>query len=170
MSGTVKESSPSIQPGHQVTLHFALKLTDGQMVDSNFNSEPAQLVVGDGNLPQGFEQALIGLTAGDQGAYRIPPATAFGMPNPENIREFPRSSFAEDMKLEEGLVISFADAANTELPGVVKSFSEKRVEVDFNHPLAGRELIFEVNILAVKAIADTANTVKTEIVNKSTEA
>ncbi|MRI33727.1 peptidylprolyl isomerase [Endozoicomonas sp. OPT23] len=158
MSGA--ESNLIIEPGHQVTLHFALKLTDGQTVDSNFNAEPATLVVGDGNLPQGFEQAIIGLSSGDQGAYRIPPVKAFGMPNLENVREFPRSNFADDMKLEEGLVVSFADAANTELPGVVKSFSDERVEIDFNHPLAGRELIFEVNILSVEAKADVAETVK----------
>ena len=165
MSGTVKESNLIIEPGCQVSLHFSLKLTDGQTVDSNFDGQPAELVVGDGNLPQGFEQAIIGLSAGDQGAYRIPPARAFGMPNPENIREFPRSTFAEDMKLEEGLVVSFSDAANTELPGVIKSFSEECVEVDFNHPLAGRELIFEVQILSVTARDDSAETV-----NKSKEA
>ena len=142
-------SNLAVESGRQVTLHFALKLDDGQVVDSNFQGQPAVFVVGDGNLPEGFEQAITGLVAGDEGAYRIPPVKAFGMPNPENIREFPKSNFGTDMELEEGLVISFADAANTELPGVVKSVGTDHIEVDFNHPLAGKDLIFEVKVINV---------------------
>jgi FKBP-type peptidyl-prolyl cis-trans isomerase SlpA len=149
-----------VGPGRQITLHFALKLEDGQVVDSNFNGTPATFVIGDGNLPQGFEQAIFGLSEGDQGSYRIPPVNAFGMPNPENIREFARDSFASDLALEEGLVVSFADAANTELAGVVKSVTESHVEVDFNHPLAGKDLLFEVQILAIQAL--TSETLTTE--------
>ncbi|WP_062268583.1 FKBP-type peptidyl-prolyl cis-trans isomerase [Endozoicomonas arenosclerae] len=144
-----------VGPGKQVTLHFALKLEDGQVVDSNFEGQPASFVVGDGNLPQGFEQVIYGLTAGDQGSYRIPPAGAFGMPNPENIREFARDTFSGDMDLQEGLVVSFADAANSELAGVVTGLTESHVEVDFNHPLAGKELLFEVKILNITQVAQT---------------
>ena len=144
-----------VGPGRQVTLHFALKLEDGQVVDSNFDSQPATFVVGDGNLPKGFEQVIYGLSVGDQGSYRVPPAGAFGMPNPENIREFSRDTFSGDMELQEGLVVSFADAANTELAGVVTDLTDSHVEVDFNHPLAGKELLFEVKILNITQATHT---------------
>ena len=139
-----------IEQGCKVTLHFSLKLDDGSVVDSTPTQQPATLVIGDGNLPQGFEQTLLGLTPGETRTASVPPEKAFGMPNPNNVQRLARSSFATGVELEEGLVMSFADAANSELPGVIRSFDDDIVEVDFNHPLAGRELIFEVQILNVE--------------------
>ena len=69
---------------------------------------------------------------------------------PGNVQRIPRASFGADVELEEGLVVSFSDAANSELPGVVRQFDDDMVEVDFNHPLAGRNLSFEVRILDVQ--------------------
>lgn len=138
-----------IGPGTQVTLHFSLKLDDGSTVDSNFESEPATFDVGDGSLLPGFEESLFGLQAGDERTFAITPEKGFGVHNPENIQELPRSQFPEDVELEEGLVLSFADAQQTELPGVVSAFDDTTVTVDFNHPLAGREIEFSVKIVDV---------------------
>lgn len=142
--------SKIIATNSRVTLHFALRLEDGTEVDSTFERDPAVLVIGDGNLPEGFEKYLYGLYAGDQEVFQVPPEEAFGQSNPNNIQEFRRDEFAPDMDLEEGLVLSFADAKQAELPGVVKSFDEDKVEVDFNHPLSGKTLTFEVKILQVE--------------------
>ena len=141
--------SEQIGPGKKVTLHFAIKLEDGQVVDSNFESKPATFAVGDGNLLPGFEQALHGMSVGDKGTLRIQPEQAFGMPNPSNVQTMPLDRFA-DMDLQPGLVLSFADAANGELPGVVKAIESDQVEIDFNHPLAGHTLYFEVEILQIQ--------------------
>lgn len=140
--------SKLIGPGKTVTLHFAIKLEDGQVVDSNFNDDPATFTVGDGNLLEGFEKALFGLEEGMKQTLKILPEDGFGMPNPSNVQNIPRSSF-DGMELEQGLVISFADAGNGELPGVIAEFDDKMVSVDFNHPLAGKKLDFEVEILKV---------------------
>ncbi|WP_257286027.1 peptidylprolyl isomerase [Endozoicomonas sp. SESOKO1] len=142
--------SAIIERGSKVTLHFSLKLDDGSVVDSTPSEKPASLIIGDGNLPEGFEETLYGLASGEDRVSRIPPEKAFGMPNPNNVHRVPRGSFASGVELEEGLVISFADAANSELPGVVRNFDDEMVEVDFNHPLAGRHLTFEVQILDVQ--------------------
>ncbi|OED42749.1 peptidylprolyl isomerase [Endozoicomonas sp. (ex Bugula neritina AB1)] len=144
-------TNTAILKGSRVSLHFRLTLDDGNEVDSTFDSKPASFVVGDGNLPVGFEETLEGMSAGEEKSTTILPEKAFGMPNPNNIQRLPRSQFAQDVSLEEGLVMSFSDAANTELPGVIRSFDEQVVEVDFNHPLAGRSLIFEVRILSVES-------------------
>lgn len=138
-----------IAKGKQVTLNFALKLDDGQVVDSTFEKEPATLVVGDGNLPEGFESLLIGLTAGHKQSFEISPENAFAQKNPNNVQEMKRSDFAADMELEVGLMISFADANGSELPGVIKEIQENVVMVDFNHPLAGEALTFDVEIINV---------------------
>ncbi len=135
----------------QVTLHFAIKLDNGDVVDSTFDKQPATFKVGDGNLLPGFEQALYGLKAGDKRSLPIAPEQGFGQPNPQNVQVMPRSQF-KDMELAEGLLVIFSDAANAELPGMVQSFDDNQVSVDFNHPLAGKTLSFEVEIIAVQAL------------------
>jgi FKBP-type peptidyl-prolyl cis-trans isomerase SlpA len=140
-----------IGPDKQVTLHFALKLDNGDVVDSTFDKNPATFKVGDGNLLPGFEQAIYGLKAGDKRSLPISPEQGFGQGNPQNIQVMPRSQF-QDMELSEGLLVIFNDAANAELPGVVKSFDDNQVTIDFNHPLAGKALSFDVEIIEVKAL------------------
>lgn len=135
----------------QVTLHFAIKLDNGDVVDSTFDKQPATFTVGDGSLLPGFEQALYGLKAGDKRSLPIGPEQGFGQGNPQNIQVMPRAQFA-DMELSEGLLIIFNDAANAELPGVVKAFDANQVTIDFNHPLAGKDLTFDVEIIDVKAV------------------
>ncbi|RSC27556.1 peptidylprolyl isomerase [Pseudomonas putida] len=135
----------------EVTLHFALHLENGDTVDSTFDKAPAVFKVGDGNLLPGFETALFGFKAGDERKLTIAPENAFGQPNPQNVQVMPRSQF-DGMELSEGLLVIFNDAANTELPGVVKAFDDNQVTIDFNHPLAGKTLNFEVRILDVKAL------------------
>tara|TARA_R110000868_G_scaffold114868_6_gene307343 strand:- start:738 stop:1190 length:453 start_codon:yes stop_codon:yes gene_type:complete len=149
-------SEPLIQelrigPDKQVTLHFALKLDNGDVVDSTFDKKPATFKVGDGNLLPGFEQAIYGLKAGDKRSLSISPEQGFGQGNPQNIQIMPRSQFQE-MELSEGLLVIFNDAANAELPGVVKAFDDSQVTIDFNHPLAGKALSFDVEIIEVKAL------------------
>ena len=138
-----------IGPDREVTLHFALKLANGDVVDSTFDKQPATFKVGDGNLLPGFEVALYGFKAGDKRNLQIEPENAFGQPNPQNVQVMPRSQFA-DMELSEGLLVIFNDAANAELPGVVKAFDDAQVTVDFNHPLAGKTLSFDVEIIEVR--------------------
>ena len=140
-----------IGPDKEVTLHFALKLENGDVVDSTFDKQPATFTFGDGNLLPGFELALQGLKAGDKRSLRIEPEHGFGQPNPQNVQVMPRGQF-EGMELSEGLMVIFQDAAKGELPGVVSRFDAQQVTVDFNHPLAGKVLTFEVEILDVKAV------------------
>lgn len=140
-----------IGPERQVTLHFAIKLESGDVVDSTFDKNPATFKVGDGNLLPGFEQALYGLKAGDKRSIAIEPEHGFGQPNPQNVQVMPRGNF-EGMELSEGLLIIFNDAANAELPGVVKAFDDAQVTIDFNHPLAGKRLTFDVEIVDVQPV------------------
>ena len=143
----------AIGPNTRVKLHFAIRLQDGAEVDSTFGQQPAEFVVGDGNLLPGFEQSLFGLSAGEQRSITIPPEKGFGMPNPQNEQRFLREQFDRELDLQPGLVISFSDAANTELPGVIKSVEGESVIVDFNHPLAGKTLQFDVQIIQVDRVS-----------------
>ncbi len=141
-----------IGEGMEVTLHFSILLPEGDEVDSTRRGKPATFVVGDGNLLPGFEAALFGMTQGDDGQLPIPAAEAFGERSEGNIQRLPRSRFPDPDELETGLIVSFA-APDGELPGVVRRLWDETVEVDFNHPLAGRDLIFDVSILKVQPAA-----------------
>lgn len=143
-----------IQENSRITLHFALRLVSGETVDSTFDGKPATLTIGDGNLPEGFEKHLMGLSVGDRRAVRVAPEDAFGQPNPQNRQQFKRDQFGANEDLQPGMVMSFADAGKNELPGVIAEIDGEWVTVDFNHPLAGKELDFEIEILSIEAATD----------------
>ncbi len=137
--------SITIDTGVQVTLHFSLALENGEIVDSNFDKQPATFTLGDGNLLPGFEEKLIGLEVGDQREFTLPPANAFGQRNPENIQQVDRSHF-DQQELQLGAVFSFQNG-DGELPGVITEVGTDQVTVDFNHPLSGHPIIFRVDII-----------------------
>ncbi|MFY0666277.1 MAG: FKBP-type peptidyl-prolyl cis-trans isomerase [Natronospirillum sp.] len=132
-----------------VTLHFSLALPDGEVIDSNFDGGAATFQMGDGSLLEGFEACLLGLTAGDKKTVQIAAQEAFGPHLEDNVQNFKRHQFGADMVLEPGVVVSFADAAGAELPGVVSRLDGDYVTVDFNHPLAGKDITFSVSVVAV---------------------
>jgi FKBP-type peptidyl-prolyl cis-trans isomerase SlpA len=138
-----------IGPGCRVTLHFSILLESGEEIDTTRRGRPATFEVGDGNLLQGFEEALAGLRAGDDAQLVLEPVQAFGEHRADNVRLLDRERF-RDVDIEPGMVVSFA-AADGELPGVVRRLFERTVEVDFNHPLAGRRVVFDVSILRVES-------------------
>jgi FKBP-type peptidyl-prolyl cis-trans isomerase SlpA len=139
-----------IGPNCKVELHFSLKLADtGELVDSTFEKKPAEMVIGDGNLPAAFEAVIHGMRAGERKIERIEPKDGFGQHNPSNVQRIPKDQFDPSVELSEGLVVSFQDKAKSELPGVVSTIDDTMVTVDFNHPLAGCDLEFEVEILSV---------------------
>lgn len=142
----------AIDARSRVTLHFAVLLDSGEEVDTTRRGRPATFEYGDGSLLPGFEAALLGMRAGDDAQIEIAPEQGFGPQRPDNVRLLERAWFPADMALEPGVVVSFA-AADGELPGLVRQVFERTVKVDFNHPLAGRRLIFDVSILKVEDAA-----------------
>ncbi|MEX2489724.1 MAG: FKBP-type peptidyl-prolyl cis-trans isomerase [Pseudomonadales bacterium] len=142
-----------VGPGTKVTLRFSLEFEDGEVIDST-GDRAAEFVVGDGSLLPGFERAMFGLKAGDRERLFVEAAHGFGEPKSENIQRIKRSQFSPDMPLSEGLIVSFADQHNAELPGVICGMTEDLVEVDFNHPLSGKNLYFDVDIVAVEQVSD----------------
>lgn len=140
----------AIGPDTRVTLHFALLLDSGEEIDTTRRGKPATFEVGDGNLLPGFEEALFGMQAGDDAQIELEPERAFGLHRPENVQLLERERF-EGVPLEPGVVVSFK-ASDGQLPGVVRRVFDRTVEVDFNHPLAGRRIVFDVSILRVERV------------------
>ena len=142
-------SEQRIGQGSTVTLHFSLKFDNGEVVDSNFEKDPATFTIGEGSLLPGFERVLFGLKDAVKRTFEILPEQGFGTPNEQNVQVMPRSQF-DSMELDYGVLVIFKDAAGGEMPGVVKAFNEQQVTVDFNHPLAGKIITFDVAIIRVQ--------------------
>lgn len=143
-------AAPLIGHNSVVSLHFTLRLENGEKIDSTFDAgKPAQLRIGDGNLLPGFERCLFGLKSGDAQEFRLDAEQAFGKVNPNNINFIHRDKFPKDILPEPGLMVSFA-AVGGELPGIVKSVHGAQIRMDFNHPLAGRVILFTVSIIDVR--------------------
>ncbi len=142
-------SEQRIGQNSTVTLHFALKFDNDEVIDSNFDKDPATFTVGDSSLLPGFESKLFGLKAGDKRTFTVQPEEGFGTPNEQNIQVMPRNQF-DGMELDYGVLVIFKDAAGAEMPGVVKEYNHKQVTVDFNHPLAGKVITFDVEIIQVQ--------------------
>ncbi len=143
--------SQAIGPKTRVTLNFALRLADGRLVDGTFErTDPVVFSIGDGSLLEHFEQLLFGLAAGSRETFTLSPEQGFGVHNPENVQVLPRDKFPQSQDLVPGLMLSFENAGQ-ELPGVVTEVNGDQITIDFNHPLAGQALEFEVEILNVEA-------------------
>lgn len=147
--------SRRIAAGSHVTLHYRLAVTgDGveREVVSTFDTRPATLQVGAGQFAPSLEGCLLGLTEGAQAAFDLP-LDAFGVRKPELVQALSRAAFdanaAADGDYAPGAVVEFNAPKGGRFAGVLKEFGERRVVVDFNHPLAGRPLKFSVHVIGV---------------------
>lgn len=139
-----------VADGCTVSFHFTLSLGDGTRVEGTPLDEPWQIVVGRGELPIGLERCLMGLAVGEQGRFVVSAAEAFGE-REEGAREIlPRAQFPQDTEIEVGMAFGFHLPDGEEVMGQVVAVSASGVEVDFTHPLAGHDVVFEVDILAIR--------------------
>jgi FKBP-type peptidyl-prolyl cis-trans isomerase SlpA len=132
-----------------VLMHYSIKLTDGSVIESSFDDEPAEITMGNGDITDGMELALFGLSEGDEQTLVLTPEQGFGIRDEDNIHDMPLSDFPENLPPEAGLSYSFESPDGGEIPGTVLSLKKDSVKIDFNHPLAGQEIIFTVEILGV---------------------
>jgi FKBP-type peptidyl-prolyl cis-trans isomerase SlpA len=133
-----------------VTLHLSLTLEDGTVAESTFgDDEPFTFTMGDGTLVEGLELGLYGLRPGDTQRLKLFPEQAFGLHDPGKVHQLPRADFAAELVLEPGSIIGFDAPGGEELSGTIVAVDDATVEVDFNHPLAGRVVIFDVEIIDV---------------------
>jgi FKBP-type peptidyl-prolyl cis-trans isomerase SlpA len=133
----------------RVTLHYRIGLTDGQILEDNFDDEPITVQLGCGEMAEGLELALIGLQEGDEQTIDIDPDLAFGYVDETLFRALPRMEFDSDLELESGLIIEFSTEDGETLPGTILQHNEDEVRVDLNHPLAGQTVRYSVKIVAV---------------------
>lgn len=135
--------------GSKVRMHYTIALEDGMVADTTEGEAPFEFVMGAGDLEEGLELALIGLEPGDKQTLTLTPDQAFGYPSPAAVQDMPLSDFPPNMQLKPGLIVTFSTPTGDELPGTIMEVDKDTVKVDFNHPLAGHEITYSVEILDV---------------------
>lgn len=140
-----------IRKDSRVLANITIKLKDGSIADSTkIGGKPSWLVMGDGSFSDAFEEYLFGKQAGDNLVFELCAEDAFGVSNPDNIHFMDISQFPQDIELKEGAIIAFDQPNGQKLPGVIRNVEGSSVKVDFDHPLAGETVIFEIEIKQVK--------------------
>jgi len=146
----------TIENGSKVSLRYSLFLANiDRLVDTTGADGQFDFVIGEGEMIPGLEKHLIGLETGDRARFEIPCEEAYGPAQPDSdlVQQFTADDFPDEMNLEPGLVIGFQSPNGDETPGTIMSVDDDVVIVDFSHPLAGYDLIFEVEILDVRPAA-----------------
>ena len=133
-----------------MTLRFSVTLEDGTVAESNFaDTEPLEIQVGDGTFPEQLELCLLGLRAGQRDTRQLHPEQAWGLRDPQNHQQIGLNDFPADVRPETGQIIEFELPDGEAVLGTVTEVTDEHAEVDFNHPLAGHVIEFEVEIVSV---------------------
>ena len=132
-----------------VKVHYTGRLKDGEIFDSSKGREPLQFTVGGGQMIAGFDAAVDGMELDEKKEVTIPSKEAYGERNEDMIQQVPRAELPEDMKPEVGqtLVATGPDGRQTHV--VVTEVTDAQITVDANHPLAGKDLIFEIELVEI---------------------
>jgi peptidylprolyl isomerase len=135
--------------GDNVKVHYKGKLTTGEQFDSSEGREPLAFTVGAGQMIKGFDEAIPGMAIGEKKTINIAPESAYGAKNEEAIVEFPKSNIPADMKLEPGMKLQLTNQDGQPIPVTVTEVKDDVVVLDANHELAGKELIFDIELVEI---------------------
>lgn len=135
--------------GDTVRVHYTGKLDDGTIFDSSVGGDPMEFTIGEGRIIPGFEKSLIGMSPGESKTVEVPADQAYGPYLEEKVFEVERELFPEDLEPEVGQRLQILGADGRVTLVTVKKVSEDRVVLDANHPLAGKDLIFEIELVEI---------------------
>lgn len=145
-----KTKKQKVASGHAVQLHYKGSFSDGNVFDSSYErGQPLGVIVGTGQLIKGFETALIGMTEGQTKTINITSDDAYGPTNPEAFSTVQRDQFPSGYEFVEGAPVQGTTADGRPLFAKIESFTESAVTLDLNHPLAGKDLTFEIELVEI---------------------
>ena len=137
--------------GDLVRVHYTGKLVNGEQFDSSAGRDPLEFTVGAGQMIKGFDIAIPGMSVGDKKTINIAPADGYGEKSDEAIIQFPKSNVPPDMQLEAGMQLTLSNQYGQPVPVVVVEVQEEVIILDANHFLAGKELVFDIELVSIGA-------------------
>lgn len=137
------------KPGDTVKIHYTGKLDDGTVFDSSVNSEPLEFTVSGGQVIPGFDQAVVGMTPGESKTEKIPMDRAYGPHRPEMVVQVSRQQLPPELEPQVGQQLQVQQEDGQTIPVFVTEVTESQITLDANHPLAGEDLTFEIELVEI---------------------
>jgi len=144
-----KRKRLEVQDNIVVSMDYSLTV-EGQVIDSSEGSEPLQFVQGTGQILPALEERLYGMCVGDSKQVTLSALESYGESDPEAFADIPRKEFPKEIPLNPGIELELKDPQGEKHYAVVHSADERNVRLNFNHPLAGKELVFSIRIVALR--------------------
>ncbi len=138
-----------VQNGDTVKVHYHGTLASGETFDSSEGRAPLEFIVGEGQVIAGFDNAMIDMEVGQSKKVEIPMLEAYGEAHDEMILKFPKANFPADFVPELGMSLQMKDQQGNPVPVIVVGIEEEVIVLDANHPLAGRDLIFQIELVEI---------------------
>ena len=138
-----------VKSGDTVRVHYHGKLTNGTTFDSSEGRDPLEFTVGSGQVIKGFDDAMLDMNIGDKKTVNIPVDNAYGQRSDDMMMEYPLAEFPAEMKPEIGMELHMSDNMGNVFPVVIMEIKEDSVVLDANHPLAGEDLVFEIELVSI---------------------
>jgi len=138
-----------VKNGDKVKVHYHGKLTSGETFDSSEGREPLEFEVGSGMVIKGFDDGVTGMTTGDKKTINIPFDEAYGPINPDMVIEMPKDKFPKDLDIEVGMPLGMSDPQGQQFQVTIVEIKEDIVMLDANHPLAGQDLVFDLELVEI---------------------
>lgn len=142
-------AAATVGPQSYLTLRYRVTLPDGTDAVSTFGARAATLALGTGQLAEPLERCLIGMQAGERTAFTLEAEAAFGLRNPELVQRIARDALPRELDDEAGSQMAFTDASGARFAGTLVEYDATHAVFDFNHPLAGRTVVFEAEIIGI---------------------
>ena len=139
-----------VENGNTVSVHYRGTLNDGTEFDSSHSrGEPITFQVGAGQMISGFDAALPGMEIGETKSITLAPEHAYGDVNPEAVTEIPKTSFPEDFQFLVNSMVQGQSPSGQPMVGTINEVKDESVTIDFNHPMAGKDLNFEIQLVSI---------------------
>jgi len=135
--------------GDTVKVHYTGKFEDGTIFDTSIDRDPLLFTIGSGQILPGFEEAIIGMNSGESKTATIPAEKAYGPYHKEMVLVVARNQFPEDLKLDIGAQLELSRKDGETIIVTITNVNESTVTLDANHPLAGKDLIFDIHLVEI---------------------
>ena len=138
-----------VENGKYVSVDYEGRLDSGEVFDSSTNSGPLEVKVGDGHVIRGFEDALVGMELSEKKVFTLNPDEAYGNRDEDQLHTFSRTEVPAEMDPQVGDIIGLQTTDGQQVPATIADADEEKIVVDLNHPLAGKSLTFEVEVVNI---------------------